>query len=205
MARTAFEAIANADAGPPLGRELEIADLLRFIRQRAHPQRRLGDRRRALRGGASLRSAARAIQGLRSVLGIRRRPAARGHLRTERARRHLRPRGPFRERQTRRLRQTARRATARSFSVSRGSRRRTKVMTVELRNLAGETIYSVDLEPARCSSKRIGESERNLFQRSEFLLNLLVSCSCLLFDKQHLPIRRQRPLAVRDDALRVRR
>jgi len=30
---TAFEAIANADAGAPLGRELEIADLLRFMRQ----------------------------------------------------------------------------------------------------------------------------------------------------------------------------
>jgi alkaline phosphatase D len=32
--RDAYEAIANADAGPPLGRELEIADLLRFIRAR---------------------------------------------------------------------------------------------------------------------------------------------------------------------------
>jgi alkaline phosphatase D len=30
---TAFEAIANGDAGPPLGRELEVADLLRFMRQ----------------------------------------------------------------------------------------------------------------------------------------------------------------------------
>lgn len=29
-----FEAVANGDAGPPLGRELEIADLLRFIRDR---------------------------------------------------------------------------------------------------------------------------------------------------------------------------
>jgi alkaline phosphatase D len=28
----AYEAIANADGGPPLGRELEIADLLRFLR-----------------------------------------------------------------------------------------------------------------------------------------------------------------------------
>ena len=28
-----FEAVANADDGPPLGRELEMADLLRFIRQ----------------------------------------------------------------------------------------------------------------------------------------------------------------------------
>jgi alkaline phosphatase D len=31
---TTFEAIANAVAGPPLGRELEIADLLQFIRRR---------------------------------------------------------------------------------------------------------------------------------------------------------------------------
>ena len=30
--RDMYEAIANADGGPPLGRELEIADLLRFIR-----------------------------------------------------------------------------------------------------------------------------------------------------------------------------
>jgi alkaline phosphatase D len=32
--RDVYEAIANADGGPPLGRELEIADLLRFIRAR---------------------------------------------------------------------------------------------------------------------------------------------------------------------------
>lgn len=32
-----FEAVANSDAGPPLGRELEIADLLRFIKtERVH-------------------------------------------------------------------------------------------------------------------------------------------------------------------------
>lgn len=31
---SAFEAVANRDGGPPLGRELEIADLLRFIRDR---------------------------------------------------------------------------------------------------------------------------------------------------------------------------
>ena len=29
-----YEAVANRDDGPPLGRELEIADLLRFIRDR---------------------------------------------------------------------------------------------------------------------------------------------------------------------------
>jgi alkaline phosphatase D len=32
--RTNFDAVANADDGPPLGRELEFADLLRFIRDR---------------------------------------------------------------------------------------------------------------------------------------------------------------------------
>jgi alkaline phosphatase D len=30
-----FEAVANGDNGPPLGRELEIADLLRFIKEKA--------------------------------------------------------------------------------------------------------------------------------------------------------------------------
>ena len=49
---------ANADAGPPLGRELEIADLLRFLKDRAGPQRRLADGRRPLRGGAPLRPGA---------------------------------------------------------------------------------------------------------------------------------------------------
>ena len=39
--QSVYEAVANGDDGPPLGRELEIADLLRFIRDRAHPQRRL--------------------------------------------------------------------------------------------------------------------------------------------------------------------
>ena len=31
---TFYEAVANGDSGPPLGRELEVADLLRFIRDR---------------------------------------------------------------------------------------------------------------------------------------------------------------------------
>ena len=55
-----FEAVANGDAGPPLGRELEIADLLTFIRDQQHPQRRLRHRRRALLRRAPLRSGARA-------------------------------------------------------------------------------------------------------------------------------------------------
>jgi alkaline phosphatase D len=33
--RNGFEAVANRDDGPPLGRELEIADLLRFLKERS--------------------------------------------------------------------------------------------------------------------------------------------------------------------------
>ena len=48
------EAWANG-AGPPLGRELELADLLRFVKRRRIRNVVGGDRRRALRGGPPLR------------------------------------------------------------------------------------------------------------------------------------------------------
>ena len=57
----AYEAWANGPGGP-LGRELELADVLSFIRDHAHPERRLGHRRRALRGGAPLRPGGRRVQ-----------------------------------------------------------------------------------------------------------------------------------------------
>ena len=50
----ACEAVANGN-GPPLGRELEIADLLRFVQGAAHQERRLGHGRRPLLRGAPLR------------------------------------------------------------------------------------------------------------------------------------------------------
>ena len=49
------EAIAQSDNGPPLGRELEIADLLSFIKQAANPEHGLADSRRALHGRPLLR------------------------------------------------------------------------------------------------------------------------------------------------------
>ena len=52
------EAVAHGD-GPPRGRELEIADLLVVHQARRHPQHRLAHRRRALHGGALLRSRTR--------------------------------------------------------------------------------------------------------------------------------------------------
>ena len=57
------------------------------------PQRRVDHGRRPLLRRASLRSGARGGQGLRSVLGVRRRPGARGHVRARRARCHVRARG----------------------------------------------------------------------------------------------------------------
>ena len=56
-----FEAVANGDDGPPLGRELEIADLLAFIKDAAHAQRRVDHRGRPLLRRAPLRPDARAF------------------------------------------------------------------------------------------------------------------------------------------------
>ena len=58
---------------------------------RGDPQRRVAHCRRALLRGALLRSEPRAVPGFRTVLGIRRRAAARRQLRPEPARQHLRP------------------------------------------------------------------------------------------------------------------
>ena len=86
------EAVAQGD-GPPRGRELEIADLLRFIKTFRRGQHGVADRRRALHRRALLQSRQGAIPGVRSVLGIRLRPAACRHLWPERTRQHLWPRG----------------------------------------------------------------------------------------------------------------
>ena len=51
--RTGSEAVAQGD-GPALGRELEIAELLSFIKRARHPQHRVADRGRALYGRALL-------------------------------------------------------------------------------------------------------------------------------------------------------
>ena len=86
------EAFAQGD-GPPRGRELEIADLLRFIKTVRRRQHRVADGGRALRRRALLQSRQGAVPGFRPVLGVRLRPAACRHVRPERTRQHLRPRG----------------------------------------------------------------------------------------------------------------
>ena len=143
---TAFEAIANGDGGPPLGRELEIADLLRFIQQQrirnvvwvtgdvhyaaAHhydPQRarfKEFDPFWEFVGGP-LHAGTFGPGDLDSTFGpeVRFASAKRG----DPANRPPSDGAQF-------------------FGFTRISAR-TKVMTVDLRNLAGETIYSVDLDP----------------------------------------------------------
>ena len=144
---TAFEAIANGDGGPPLGRELEIADLLRFMQHGAHSERRLGDRRRALCRRASLRSAARALQGFRSVLGVRGRPAARGHRRPVELDSTFGPEERFNA-APRGLKRPPGPPQDCSFSGRLRIAAKTRVMTVSLQNLAGghTDLYRMDLD-----------------------------------------------------------
>ena len=114
------EAVAQGD-GPPRGRELEIADLLRFIKASGIVNTRVADRRRALHRRALLQSRQGAIPGFRAVLGIRLRPAACRHVRTERTRQHLRPRSEVHQGARRRTSKTCRRRPACSSSVMSGS------------------------------------------------------------------------------------
>lgn len=143
---TAFEAIANGDPGAPLGRELEIADLLRFVQQHR-------------------------IRNVVWVTGDVHYAAAH-HYDPQRAR--FKQFDPFWEFVAGPLHAGTFGPSvldgtfgpeARFSSVERGSpgnrppsdglqffgyvriSAKTRVMTVELRNLAGETIYAVDLEP----------------------------------------------------------
>ena len=114
------EAIAQGD-GPPRGRELEIADLLRFIKIAGDRQHRVADGRRALRGGALLQSQQGAISGFRAVLGIRRRPASCRHIRAQRTRQHVRARGEVHQGARPGPAATCRRPPACNSSVTSGS------------------------------------------------------------------------------------
>ena len=144
----AFEAIANAEPGNPLGRELEIADLLRYIRQErirnvvwmtgdvhyaaAHhydPQRaqfKEFDPFWEFVAGP-LHAGTFGPNELDATFGPEVRFAS------------VKPGSP------------GNRPPSDGFQFFGLTRiaAATKVMTVELRNLAGETIYDVDLEPSR--------------------------------------------------------
>jgi alkaline phosphatase D len=144
---TAFEAIANGDAGAPLGRELEIADLLRFIQQErirnviwvtgdvhyaaAHhydPQRaRFKDFNPFWEFvGGPLHAGTFGPNALDDTFGPEVRFSS------------VEPGAPGNRPPSDGLQ---------FFGFARIAAA-TRVMTVELRNLAGETIYTVDLDPS---------------------------------------------------------
>ena len=145
--RRRFEGVAQGDPGAPLGRELEFADVLRV---------RAPHRRRP--ASCSLTAdvhytaahhydpARAAVADFDAVLGVRLRPAQRGRVRAQRARRHLRPRGGVRQGAARRQHLARRRLPV---LRARRDRRRQRVMTVTLRDLDGAVLFTQALEPPR--------------------------------------------------------
>ena len=92
----------------PKGRELEFVELLGFLKRRPGAERRVAHRRRPLLRRALLQSGQRRLPRLRRLLGIRRRSAQRRHLRSEHARRHIRPAGSSSSRRRRQDNRTCR-------------------------------------------------------------------------------------------------
>ena len=89
------EAVANGDHGAPLGRELEIANLLSTLKARRvrNVVWITGDVHYC--AAHHYDPARAAVQGFRSVLGVHRRSGARRDVRARRARSHVRSRGAF--------------------------------------------------------------------------------------------------------------
>src|SRR5438128_2375448 len=82
------DAIALGD-GPPAARARDRRSAV-VHEARRHPQHGVADRRHALHGGAPLRSEPRGVSGFRTVLGVRLRPVACGHLGAGSARQYVR-------------------------------------------------------------------------------------------------------------------
>ena len=142
-----YDAVAQGD-GPPLGRELEIADLLSLHQARGRAQHGVDHRRHALHRRALLRSEPRGVPGLRAVLGVRVRarstpaPAAPACSTTRSARARSIRRRAARSRAT-----TSRRASACSSSATWRSTARREVMTVTLKDVGDRALWSIDLAP----------------------------------------------------------
>ena len=109
-------------------------------------KRRLDHGRRPLLRGASLRSGARDVHRLRSVLGVRRRPAERRDVRSEPARRDVRAGGEVHRHPAGHETESS---AERRIPVLRhpDGRRAHRTLTVELLNVAGQSLYKVELAP----------------------------------------------------------
>ena len=88
-----FEAFANGEDAGASGRELELANLLKFIKDRRIRERRVDHRGHPLLRRALLPPDAREVHRLRAILGVRRRSAQRRHVRPQQDGRDVRSRG----------------------------------------------------------------------------------------------------------------
>jgi alkaline phosphatase D len=139
------EAVAQGD-GPPRGRELEIADLLRFIKTSGVVN--------TVWLTADVHYAARTttipdkaqFQEVRPVLGVRRRAAARRHVRSERPRQHLRSRTEVHQGAGARTNRICAIAGMQFFRP-RQDRGASGQMTVTLRDRADVALWSTTLDP----------------------------------------------------------
>ena len=87
-----FEAFANGDDGPPSGRELELASLLKFIKDQRIRNVVWVTADIHYCAAHHYQPDAREVHRIRSVLGVRRRPAQRRDVRPEQDGRHVRAR-----------------------------------------------------------------------------------------------------------------
>ena len=141
------EAVAQGDMGPPKGRELEFAELFRFIRDQKirnvvwltadvhYTAAHRYDPNRAQ------------FQEFAPFWEFVSGPAQCGHLRPQRARRDVRPRGRVREGAARPARSTCRPRRGCSSSARSTSTAATDVMTVRLKDMAGATLFTQELAP----------------------------------------------------------
>jgi hypothetical protein len=132
---------------PVRGREQELAWVLAELHRRGVDRRGVADRRRALRRRAPLRSGARHRRRVHAVLGVRRRPAPRRHLRPQPAR--SRPSAPRRASCGRRrpAPATSRRGTGCRASAPSTLDGASRALTVRLHGPAGEEKFAVTLPP----------------------------------------------------------
>ncbi len=146
--RDRFEAVANGDSGPPLGREHEIARLLRFIRDRRV-------RNVVWITGDVHYAAAHHYDPARArfteftpfwefVAG----PLHAGTFGPNPADRTFGPKVVYKSVADKQTPNAPPSAGQQFFGVGR-LRAADRVLTIELRNLANEKLYSVDLEPGR--------------------------------------------------------
>ena len=115
---------------------------------RRRPEYGVADRRHALYGGALLRSEPRDIQRFRAVLGIRLRPASRGNLGPRRTRQHVRaPNRMFQKGCSAEQGENLAPCFGLQFFGRVAIDGKSEVMTVTLKDVGNNDLWSVDIEP----------------------------------------------------------